>query len=180
MNIHKKFKDMFYILSDDHENVDILIFKLQKLYDNNIIDIEILLNIIKGLILLLSIDNRKLYDYINIFDYFLNLNDKNILNNFAIIDFSKQFKVSEEMINKIIINTDYIVNNIIDTESKNILIFLFNIVKKIIKLNVSVNNKIYIYNIYTDDVINNLNTKNINYHNMKFNELINNITRFIK
>ena len=37
-----------------------------------------------------------------------------------------------------------------------------------------------IYNIFLDDVIYDLDTKNLNYHNMKFNELINNINKFLK
>ena len=53
MNISKKFKDIFYILSDDEESIN-LIDKLQELYNKNIINIEILLNIIKGLIFIFS------------------------------------------------------------------------------------------------------------------------------
>ena len=179
MNVSKKFKNIFYILSNDHNSIDLIIDKLQKLYDNKIVNIELLLNIIKGLIFLTSIDDTKIGNYIKIFDYFLKLNDKNILNDFTIIDFSRQFKVNENKINKIIINTDYILNNYKNTEYKYIIKFLFNIVKKIIRLKTSVNNKVMIYNIFLDDVIYDLN-KNFNYHNMKFNELINNISKFIK
>ena len=180
MNISKKFKNIFYILSKDHNSINILIDKLQKLYDNKIINTEILLNIIKGLIYLVSIDNNKIYTYIKIFDYFLALDNKNILNDFSIIDFSKQFKVNENKINKIILNTDYILNHTKNTEYKYIINFIFNVTKKIIRLKTSINNKIMIYNIYTDDVIYDLDIKNLNYHNMKFNELINNITKFLK
>tara|TARA_Y100000589_G_C27121805_1_gene616778 strand:- start:170 stop:712 length:543 start_codon:yes stop_codon:yes gene_type:complete len=180
MNISKKFKNIFYILSKDHNSINILIDKLQKLYDNKIINTEILLNIIKGLIYLVSIDNNKIYTYIKIFDYFLELDNKNILNDFSIIDFSKQFKVNENKINKIILNTDYILNHTKNTEYKYIVNFIFNVTKKIIRLKTSINNKIMIYNIYTDDVIYDIDTKNLNYHNMKFNELINNITKFLK
>lgn len=179
MNVSKKFKNIFYILSNDHNSIDLIIDKLQKLYDNKIVNIELLLNIIKGLIFLTSIDDTKIGNYIKIFDYFLKLNDKNILNDFTIIDFSRQFKVNENKINKIIINTDYILNNYKNTEYKYIIKFLFNIIKKIIRLKTSVNNKVMIYNIFLDDVIYDLN-KNFNYHNMKFNELINNISKFIK
>lgn len=179
MNVSKKFKNIFYIPSNDHNSIDLIIDKLQKLYDNKIVNIELLLNIIKGLIFLTSIDDTKIGNYIKIFDYFLKLNDKNILNDFTIIDFSRQFKVNENKINKIIINTDYILNNYKNTEYKYIIKFLFNIVKKIIRLKTSVNNKVMIYNIFLDDVIYDLN-KNFNYHNMKFNELINNISKFIK
>jgi hypothetical protein len=180
MNINKKFKNIFYILTNDKKSIDTLINKLQLMYDNKIVDIELVLNIIKGLIFLLSIDNNKVYDYIKIFDYFIELNNKNILNDFNIINFSKQFKVNDIKINKIIINTDYIINNTNDTEYKYIINFIFNVTKKIVKIKTSINNKIMIYNIYMDDVIYNLNTKNLNYHNMKFNELINNINKFIK
>jgi len=185
MNINKKFKNIFYILSNDHKSIDLIINKLQKLYDNKIIDTEILLNIIKGLIYLFSIDNNKINNYIKIFDYFLELENINILNKFSIINFSKQFKVSEIKINKLILNTDYILNNTKNTEYKYIINFIFNISKKITKLKTSINNKIIIYNVYTDDVIydlnnKNVNYKNLNYHNMKFNELINNIIKFLK
>tara|TARA_Y100000590_G_scaffold469795_1_gene659776 strand:- start:5617 stop:6159 length:543 start_codon:yes stop_codon:yes gene_type:complete len=180
MNISKKFKNIFYILSKDHESINILIDKLQELYDSKIINTEILLNVIKGLIYLVSIDDNKIYTYIKIFDYFIELDNKNILNDFSIIDFSKQFKVNENKINKIILNTDYILNYSRNTEYKYIINFIYNVTKKIIKVNTSVSNKIMIYNIYMDDVINNLNIKNLNYHNMKFNELINNITKFLK
>ena len=180
MDINKKFKNIFYILSQDHKSIDTIINKLQKLYDNKIINTEILLNIIKGLIYLMSVDNTKINNYIKIFDYFLKLDNKNILNNFCIINFSKQFKVNESKINKIILNTDYILNYSRNTEYKYIINFIYNVTKKIIKVNTSVSNKIMIYNIYMDDVINNLNTKNLNYHDMKFNELINNITKFLK
>lgn len=180
MNINKKFKNIFYILSNDHKSIDTIINKLQELYDKEIINIEILLNIIKGLIYLMSIDNTKINNYIKIFDYFIKLDNKTILNNFCIINFSKQFKVNESKINKIILNTDYIINNTKNTEYKYIINFIFNISKKIKKLKTSINNKIIIYNIYTDDIIYDLNNKNLNYHNMKFNELINNITKFLK
>ena len=36
------------------------------------------------------------------------------------------------------------------------------------------------YAFFDDDVIYDIDTKNLNYHNMKFNELINNITKFLK
>ena len=180
MKISKKFKDIFYILSDDEESINLMINNLQQLHDKNMIDVEILLNIIKAMIFLISIDKNKLYDYIKIFDYFLKLNDKNILNNFKIINFSKQFKVDENKINKIILNTDYIINNSNNIEYKYIIQFIYNITKKIVRLKTSVNNKITIYNIFLDDVIFDINTKNLNYHNMKFNELINNINKFLK
>jgi hypothetical protein len=180
MNVSKKFKHIFYILSDDHKSVDIIINKLQKLYDNKIVNIEILLNIIKALIYLTSIDKNNINNYIEIFDYFLILNDKKILNDFNVIDFSKQFKVSEIKINKIILITDYLLNNTENTEYKYIIHFIFNLIKKIVKLNTSINNKIMIYIIYIENVIYNLNEKDLNYHNMKFNELINNIIKFLK
>ena len=94
------------------------------------IDVEILLNIIKGMIYLISIDKNKLYDYIKIFDYFLKLNDKNILNNFKIVNFSKQFKVDENKINKIILNTDYIINNSNNIEYKYIINFILILLKR--------------------------------------------------
>ena len=180
MKISKKFKDIFYILNDDKQSINLMINNLQQLHDKNMIDVEILLNIIKAMIFLISIDKNKLYDYIKIFNYFLKLNDKNILNNFKIVNFSKQFKVDENKINKIILNTDYIINNSNNIEYKYIIQFIYNITKKIVRLKTSVNNKITIYNIFLDDVIFDINTKNLNYHNMKFNELINNINKFLK
>ena len=180
MKISKKFKDIFYILNEDEKSINLMINDLQKLHDKNMIDDEILLNIIKALIYLISVDKNKLYDYIKIFDYFLKLNDKNILNNFKIVNFSKQFKVDENKINRIILNTDYILNNSTNIEYKYIIQFIYNITKKIVRLKTSVNNKITIYNIFLDDVIFDINTKNLNYHNMKFNELINNINKFLK
>ena len=140
MKISKKFKDIFYILSDDEESINLMINNLQQLHDKNMIDVEILLNIIKDMIFLISIDKNKLYDYIKIFDYFLKLNDKNILNNFKIVNFSKQFKVDENKINKIILNTDYIINNSNNIEYKYIIQFIYNITKKIVRLKTSVNN----------------------------------------
>ena len=153
MKISKKFKDIFYILNEDEKSINLMINDLQKLHDKNMIDDEILLNIIKALIYLISVDKNKLYDYIKIFDYFLKLNDKNILNNFKIVNFSKQFKVDENKINRIILNTDYILNNSTNIEYKYIIQFIYNITKKIVRLKTSVNNKITIYNIFLDDVI---------------------------
>lgn len=179
MNVSNKFKNIFYMLSKDKDSINLLLNKIQLLYDNEIINIEILLNIIKAIIFLLSIDNKKLYNYIEIFDYFLSLDNKKILNDFNIIDFSKQFNVDELKINKIILNTDYILNNTEKSNYKYITNFIFNITKKLIRLKTSYLNKIIIYNIYTDTVIKKLNNKDLDYHNMKFNELINNITKFL-
>ena len=50
MNVSNKFKNIFYMLSKDKDSIDLLLNKIQLLYDNEIINIEILLNIIKAII----------------------------------------------------------------------------------------------------------------------------------
>ena len=179
MNIKKKFKNIFYILCDDTNKVDILLNKLNLMYTNKLITLEILLNMIKGLVFILSY-NKNIDSYIDILDYFIILNDKHILNNFNIIDFSIQFKLNESKINQIIINIDFLLTNVKNVELKDIIRFIFNITKKLIQLNITIQNKVNIFNTFILDISKNINRKDLNYYNMKFNELINNITKFLK
>lgn len=179
MNIRKKFQNVFYILSNDKIKVNILLDKLDLLYANKLINLEILLNIIKGLVFLLSC-NKDINVYINILDYFIKLNDKHILNNFSIIDFSTQFKLSESKINQIIGNIDFLLINLENEELKNIVKFIFNITKKLIRLNIKTQNKVDIFNTFIFDICKDIDNKNLNYHQMRFNEIINNINKFLK
>lgn len=179
MNIKKKFKNIFYILCNDTNKVDILLDKLNLMYTNKLISLEILLNMIKGLVFVLSY-NKNIDVYIDTLDYFIILNDKYILNNFNIIDFSTQFKLNESKINQIIFNIDFLLLNVENIELKDIIRFIFNITKKLIRLNVTINNKVNIFNTFILDISKNINRRDLNYYNMKFNELINNINRFIK
>lgn len=179
MNIKKKFKNIFYILSNDKNKVDILLDKLNIMYNNKLISLELLLNMIKGLVFILSY-NKNIDAYIDILDYFINLNNKNILNNFNIINFSLQFKLSESKINQIISNIDFLLMNVENVELKEIVTFIFNITKKLIRLDITINNKVNIFNIFIFDICKNINRKDLNYYLMKFNEIINNINKFIK
>lgn len=179
MNIKKKFKNIFYILSNDKNKVDILLDKLNIMYNNKLISLELLLNMIKGLVFILSY-NKNIDAYIDILDYFINLNNKNILNNFNIINFSLQFKLSESKINQIISNIDFLLMNVENVELKEIVTFIFNITKKLIRLDITINNKVNIFNTFIFDICKNINRKDLNYYLMKFNEIINNINKFIK
>lgn len=179
MNIKKKFKNIFYILSNDKNKVDILLDKLNIMYNNKLISLELLLNMIKGLVFILSY-NKNIDAYIDILDYFINLNNKNILNNFNIINFSLQFTLSESKINQIISNIDFLLMNVENVELKEIVTFIFNITKKLIRLDITINNKVNIFNTFIFDICKNINRKDLNHYLMKFNEIINNINKFIK
>ena len=179
MNIKKKFKNIFYILCNDVNKVDILLDKLNIMYNNKLISLELLLNMIKGLVFILSY-NKNIDAYIDILDYFINLNNKNILNNFNIINFSLQFTLSESKINQIISNIDFLLMNVENVELKEIVTFIFNITKKLIRLDITINNKVNIFNTFIFDICKNINRKDLNHYLMKFNEIINNINKFIK
>ena len=70
--------------------------------------------------------------------------------------------------------------NVKNVELKDIIRFIFNITKKLIRLNVTLNNKVNIFNAFISDISKNINRKDLNYYLMRFNEITNNINKFIK
>tara|TARA_A100001015_G_C14747232_1_gene616085 strand:- start:135 stop:683 length:549 start_codon:yes stop_codon:yes gene_type:complete len=180
MNIHKKFSKIFYILKPNKVRIDKLINNLQILFDKKLINIELLLNLIKGLIFIIDNDNKKIEIYTNIFELIIKSNNKTILNNFENINFSNQFKLSENKINEIIYITDIFITNYI-FDDINIFNFLYEIINKLKKLNVSLLLKINIYLIYLRELNNNFfeNNVNINYQLLELKSIISYINKII-
>jgi len=116
---------------------------LEKLYVNNYINNEILLNLIKAFIVIFNNNPDHSYIYIKIFD---NLSAEDTIKFFNLIKkikFSNQMNIDEDTLNKIILTINYY---IINNNNDNVLFNIYNIYD-IIKLNkkISFQNKIQLY-----------------------------------
>jgi len=152
MNIKKKFTQIFYLLTDEHEDIDILIDKLQLLHDNQIISKELLLNLIKALVFIINFNNLKISIYTSIFNENLENKILKLFNNF---NYSYQFKLSERRINEIIYITDLFITKCFNSNFNSIkyLSFLNKVIRKISNLNISFKSKINIYCIYLNQIL---------------------------
>ena len=179
MNIIKKFNKIFNILMNDKRN-NILLLELQELQILNLIKLELLLNIIKGIIFSLYIDYNKIDKYIIIlksihlnhednklfFDYFNNLN------------FSKQFNYNENKINNILTQMDvYFCNNY---KNKKIFEIQYLIIKEINNLKINLDVKIDLYIIILKYINNKPFKNNSNLLKKNLIEMFDNINLFIK
>ncbi len=116
---------------------------LEKLYINNHINDEILLNLIKAFILIFYHNPEYCNIYENIFNNLSEEETTKLFNLIKKIKFSNQIHIDEKIINKIILAiNNYIINN----NNNNILFNIYNIYD-IIKLNkkISFQNKIQLY-----------------------------------
>jgi hypothetical protein len=149
MNVKNKFKEIFILLKIKESKQEIVLEQLQILYDNKILNSELLFNIIKGMVYIL-------YENINKIDNFLLINKKlikimnkkkikKIFNSLKKYNFSKQFELSDVIIEKIIIETNSFINKINNTKLTLLLNILNNIINKINNLNIDFHNKINIY-----------------------------------
>jgi hypothetical protein len=181
MNINKKFGNILRIIKCKEKRYNI-ISQLQELYDKKIINTEILLNIIKGLVLIIFYNKQKIDNYIKIFDYLLINQQKNIVSILEYVDFSQQFELDEKIIKKIVINTDIFFENYINNNIDfNILLNIINsIIKKIKKVHININLKIYLYIHFikkANDMI--INKNNINNIISNINNYIDDIIKLI-
>jgi hypothetical protein len=132
MNIKKKFYKIFKVLIERKKSKKLLLL-LDNMYKDDILDEELVLNLIKGLVIIFYIDSHFYELYYEILHYFYNNTDdvfKNkIINTIKYIDLSKQFILDDIIIDKIIINT----NNFFIQSLKVNIITIFNIWSFIIK-----------------------------------------------
>lgn len=176
MNIKRKFKKIFKVFLD-MKKTDKILYLLQNLYNKKILDKELILNLIKGLIIIFYIDQIYFELYYEILDYFYCKMNKElqikIVNTISRLDLSKQFEIDDYYIDKIIINTNNLFALVIKYDINlifNIWIYVINQVKKN-KLNTE--NKILLYSRLLKDSIYILRTGKI--ENESFEKIKNNI-----
>jgi hypothetical protein len=149
MNVKKKFKEIFILLGIENSKQNKILMQLQILYDNQIISTELLFNLIKGMVYILYKNINSIDNYLYIFDKLLEvIHKKKIKQIFKSINnnnFSKQFEISEKIIEDIITQTDIFINKVINTKIILLLDILNNIISEITKLNIDIDNKINIY-----------------------------------
>ena len=145
MNIFR-FKKIFYSLIDKKDIV-ILLKLVNELYKKNILNEELILNLIKAFVIIFYIDKNNYQIYYNLFEYF-NLNKKFSNKLFKIlkkIDFSIQINISQKVIDKIIIITNYYIINIKKENYEKHLSLLYDILFLVVNINASINFKINLY-----------------------------------
>lgn len=163
MNVIKKFSKIFNILMDDHRNI-IFLSELQDLYNLGLIEMELLLNIIKGVIFTLYADYNKIDIYIDILKLIKNNNsNKLFFKYFNKLNFSGQFDYEDHIINNLFNHIDiFIINHY---NKINIFEMQYFIVKEINDLSINLDNKINLYIIILKYInklkkINTINIKN--------------------
>ena len=136
----------FDIILNDKQKDSIFNY-LEKLYINNNINDEILLNLLKVFILIFDNNNKYCDIYLNILLSLSEEETRKIFNLIKKINLSYQMKLSESIINKIIFAINmYIINNYNNNNNYNILLNVYNIYD-IIRLNkkISFQNKVQLY-----------------------------------
>jgi len=147
MNIFR-FNKVFNSLIDKKKTLKL--FKIiNKLYKNNVFNEELILNLIKGFVIIFYLNSKCFNDYYNLLyyiNYKMNTQFKNkFFNKIQKINFSYQFNLSNNIVDEIIINTNkfIFINNNIPIDSK--LLVLYEILDNIDKLYVSNEYKIHLY-----------------------------------
>ena len=138
MNLKKKFGEIFNILLDENDKIKMLNI-LNLLYKKNKLRLEIILNIIKGLVLILFIDNSYFENYYNILIYISTL-DKVLLDKINNIKLEKQFDFKNKEIENIILTTHLLLKKGNDN-----LLLLLEIIKYTNLLRTDIHYKIDIY-----------------------------------
>lgn len=148
MNIKRKFKKIFKVFLDNNRTNKIL-YLLQKLYDNKTLSKELVLNLIKGLIIIFYIDNSFFDLYFEILDYFDKKMDNkiktSIIKCIKKLDLSLQFDLEEYYVDKVIVYT----NNLLSMVTRYNINIIFNIwiiiIEQIKKIKLNKENKILLY-----------------------------------
>lgn len=113
MKIKKNFSNIFNIVLPDYDT-NIVLNKLEELYNNKIFTKEIILNIIKLLIFAFNNNQNNYYNYVNLLNYFIASDNKKLSLFLQNLNLSYQFKLNEKTINKILLYIDYIIVNSTD------------------------------------------------------------------
>lgn len=179
MNVIKKFNKILNILMNDKRNY-ILLLELQKLHNLDLIRVELLLNIIKGIIFTLYLDYDKIDKYIIIFkSIYLNIKDnKMFFTYFNSLNFSDQFNYNENKINNIFYHMDIFFCN--NYENKNIFEIQYFVVKEVNNLEIDLSNKIDLYIIILKYLNNILLKNNLNQIKKSLINLFDNLNLFLK
>lgn len=173
MNIHKKFHKIFKLLDCNDE----ILILLQETYDNKIFNKEIILNIVKGMVVLIY-NNININKYINILKNIIE-NKNNIIYFIKTIDklnLSYQFKIEDDLLCKVIVYTDQYLSQDINIVT---LLFLLNKVIIIIK-NLNISNNITLINLYINLLKNIINSKTKEDNIIILNEIKIYINMFLK
>jgi len=147
MNIFR-FNKVFNSLIDKKKTLKLLKI-INKLYKNNIFNEELVLNLIKGFVIIFYLNSKCFNEYYNLLyyiNYKMKVQFKNIFfNKIKKMNFSHQFNLSNNTVDEIIINTDkfIFINNNIPIDSK--LLVLYEILDNINKLQLSNEYKIHLY-----------------------------------
>jgi len=144
MKIKKNFSNIFNIVLPDYDT-NIVLDKLEELYNNKIFTKEIILNIIKLLIFAFNNNQNNYYNYVNLLNYFIVSDNKKLSLFLQNLNLSYQFKLNEKTINKILLYIDYIIVNSTDY-NKMIENLIFIITKlKILKFNFDIKLILFIH-----------------------------------
>ena len=155
MNIKRKFKKIFKLFLE--KKSEELLELLQRMYDNKILTKELILNLIKGMVIIFYIDNIYYDLYFEILNYFNNnlSKEKQILlvNSISKINLSLQFELDEYYIDKVIIYTNNLFSLVIKYDIESILDIWNFIIIQIKKVKKSKEIKILLYVELIKDVI---------------------------
>jgi hypothetical protein len=147
MNIFR-FNKVFNSLINKKKTLKLLKI-INKLYENNIFNEELVLNLIKGFVIIFYLNSKCFNDYYNLL-YYINYKmnvqfKKKFFDKIKKINFSHQFNLSDNIVDEVIINTNkfIFINNNIPMESK--LLVLYEILDNIQKVQLSKEYKIHLY-----------------------------------
>jgi hypothetical protein len=156
MNIKRKFKKIFKLFLEKKKSEELLEL-LQRMYDNKILTKELILNLIKGMVIIFYIDNIYYDLYFEILNYFNNnlSKEKQILlvTSISKINLSLQFELDEYYIDKVIIYTNNLFSLVIKYDIESILDIWNFIIIQIKKVKKSKEIKILLYVELIKDVI---------------------------
>jgi hypothetical protein len=156
MNIKRKFKNIFKIFLDKNKSNQLLDL-LQSLYDDKILTKELILNLIKGMVIIFYIDNFYYELYFEILNYFYNnlCKDKQkiIVSSITKIDLRLQFELTEYYIDKVIIYTNNLLSLVVKYDIELILDIWIYIINQINKFKFSKEIKIILYSQLIKDII---------------------------
>ena len=94
MKIKKNFSNIFNIVLPDY-NTNVVLDKLEELYNNKIFTKEIILNIIKLLIFAFNNNQNNYYNYVNLLNYFIASDNKKLSLFLQNLNLSYQFKLNK-------------------------------------------------------------------------------------